>query len=158
MPNWCYNSATICHEDKEKIDMIEKVFKKEDGDWFSAIHPQPDEVQDWYEWNTENWGTKWSPSYDSTKYERIDDNEIKINFETAWCHPIKLYEKMEEQGFEITAMYQEESNQFIGCFNNGEDDMYEYDITDLASIQELPEALIEFGDLLQKYRDVKEDF
>ena len=31
MPNWCYNTLTIEHDDKEKIDAIEKVLE-DDGE------------------------------------------------------------------------------------------------------------------------------
>ena len=40
----------------------------------------------WYDWNVENWGTKWG-AYD---FERVSDTEIK--FQTAWSAPHKIIE------------------------------------------------------------------
>ena len=151
MPNWCYNSATISHTDMTKIDVIEKALN-DNGDWFSVILPCPEEEKDnWYKWNCENWGTKRSPLKDDTQFTRVNDNTIKITFCTPWQAPIPLYAFMEKDGFSIKAQYEEDTNQLIGCYSNGKDESYEYDIRDLASIEELPQELIEFGDLLHIY-------
>ena len=42
----------------------------------------------WYEWRTENWGTKWN-AYDYTLY-----NDNTIRFDTAWGHPFPIIEKL----------------------------------------------------------------
>ncbi len=143
-----------------KIDVIEKALK-DDGDWFSVICPCPEEEKDnWYEWNSKNWGTKWSPLKDDTQFTRVNDNTITITFNCPWCAPIPLYAFMEKERFLIKAHYEEITNCLIGCYSNGKDDSYEYDIDDLASIQELPQELIDFGDLLQlheEYMEANED-
>lgn len=51
-------------------------------------HPHPDGgVYDhcWYNWNVENWGTKWN-AYD-VAWEDLDDGRVQLNFDTAWSHP-----------------------------------------------------------------------
>ena len=155
MPNWCYNSVSILHNDKDKIDAIEKALANKE-DWFSVIHPRPNQ-EEWYEWNTENWGTKWSPDPDCTEYEKLEDNKITITFQTAWSPPIELYKFMEENEFSVKAMYHDESNTFIGRYSSGADECYEYDYDDLATIEAIPEDLVEFGNIRETYEDYQED-
>lgn len=47
-----------------------------------------DGVVCWYEWNVQNWGTKWG-AYD---LEIRDDSTVK--FETAWSHPLPVMEAL----------------------------------------------------------------
>ena len=155
MPIWCYNSLNICHTDKDKIDAIEKALENQE-EWFSLIHPRPEQA-DWYEWNMENWGTKWEPQADDTEYERLEDNKITITFQTASSPPIELYKFMEENEYTVKAMYHEESNTFIGRYSNGLDECFEYDMDDLATIEAIPEELVEFGELMELYEDYQED-
>jgi hypothetical protein len=67
--------------------------------WPVAFRPSPDQVYaitdrqygelvhehgtalDWYNWNTQNWGTKWN-AYSA---DRTGDTELR--FDTAWAHP-----------------------------------------------------------------------
>ena len=58
--------------------------------------------KDWYNWNCDNWGTKWDACevYASSK----DDNYINYHFDTAWAPPVqflinasKLYPELEFQ-------------------------------------------------------------
>jgi hypothetical protein len=127
MPNWCQNVATISHEDKEKIDAIEHELNKEKEDigLFQMLRPRPaDQEENWYEWNISNWGTKWDINY--CDFERIDDNTIKLIFDTAWGPCITLYEYMETEGYSIEGFYNEEGMAFCGCFRDGYDDNYNY--------------------------------
>lgn len=55
------------------------ILKKE----FGALH--------WYNWNIENWGTKWN-AYD---VERVD--ETTLRFETAWAHPDEVLEALSKR-------------------------------------------------------------
>lgn len=42
----------------------------------------------WYDWNSENWGTKWN-AYGQPKDGHADD-ATSFEFETAWSHPFDL--------------------------------------------------------------------
>lgn len=42
---------------------------------------------DWYGWSVANWGTKWDAS--SPEYEVDNENEVCVNFQTAWSLPHK---------------------------------------------------------------------
>jgi hypothetical protein len=45
----------------------------------------------WYEWSTENWGTKWNA------YEAIRKSEDVIHFDTAWSAPFQWFRKLIEK-------------------------------------------------------------
>ena len=159
MPNWCDNAVTLRHEDKSKIDGLaaELDKKNEQGHWNNAplnhLRPRPEsEEENWYDWNINHWGTKWDASV--IDWERRDDNEIWISFESAWSPPTTLYEYLVEEGWEVDAIYQEPGMGYAGQFTtDGGDDYYEYDISNPESIEELPEELIEFGNLREYARD-----
>jgi hypothetical protein len=149
MPNWCSNGITIKHKDPA---MIERVLKGKDGllmefvptpkdlidtvsGWMGEDKQAAHEAQqaaniakhgykDWYDWNVNNWGTKWDISFDSV--ERVDANTVSGSFESAWAPPIGAYEKLVDMGFEIEAFYYEPGMCFVGKWVDGEDDCIEY--------------------------------
>ena len=152
MPNWCDNTLTITHPDKSKIDAIETgLSDKTNQALFNTILPNPSGEWD-YEWSVNNWGTKWEASVHD--WERQDDNTIWVSFDSAWSPPIQLYEFMEaDEGYTVVAMYWESGMGFCGRFADGYDDYYDYDITDIDSINSLPEELLDFTDLLNRHED-----
>jgi len=161
MPNWCQNVATINHEDKEKIDAIENELNKEKDDvaLFQMLRPRPaDQEENWYSWNCENWGTKWDASvYD---FDRVDDNTIKINFDTAWGPCIALYENLDSEGYEVDAFYHEEGMAFCGRYAYGADDHYEYSDMDSAAVQyEIPSEIDEMFNIseMMQEREAEDD-
>ena len=145
MPNWCYNTATVSHEDKTKIDGLEQELLKEDAQPFNYLRPNP--AGEWdYGWSCENWGCKWDVSM--MDWERQDDNTIVMHFDSAWSPPIALYEFLEsEQGWSVRALYHEPGMGFAGRFEDGYDDFYEFDWTDRASIEDLPEDIADFANV-----------
>jgi hypothetical protein len=80
--------------------------------------------KDWYDWNVANWGTKWDVTLENV--ERQDANTVTAAFESAWSPPTGAYERLMELGFEIEAFYYEPGMCFVGKWDNGEDDYYEY--------------------------------
>lgn len=152
MPNWCDNTVTISHSDKTKIDAIENALKTEDKDFFSAIRPRPlTEEDNWYDWNVNNWGTKWSPSVHD--FEREDDNTIWVSFDSAWSPPTALYSYMDTEGYDTRAYYHEGGMGFVGVYEDGFDDYFEYDLSDRESIENLPEELVEYADLMTAHEE-----
>lgn len=139
MPNWCNNGITLRHADSA---MIDRVIKGKEG-LLMELLPTPEELQDvvanftvneamvakygfssWYDWNINNWGTKWDFALENV--ERVDANTVTAAFDSAWSPPVTAYEKLVELGFEIEAMYYEPGMQFVGKWDNGDDDCYEY--------------------------------
>ena len=118
MPNWCYNQLIVKSKNKKDLEgFVKKYFTEEELD-FNKVIPQPkkneglaarylvskdshiqlDEERpwfNWYEWNCDNWGTKWNSCetwydfYNSLGYEILE-----INFNTAWAPPKPVIEKL----------------------------------------------------------------
>lgn len=153
MPNWCYNTATLIAERKEQIDelvtALEQIDAEKSNDFFNILRPRPaDQAENWYEWNTSNWGTKWDASIQS--WERENDTTLHLTFDTAWSPPTELYDYLFEQGWDVTARYHEPGIGFIGEYDNSIDDCFEYEMSE-ESISQVPEELIEFGNLWEDY-------
>ena len=75
-----YKNESGCYVPKSKI--IRNKWIKDFG------------FDNWYEWNCANWGTKWN-SYD-VEIESNFDDELTINFSTAWSCPFPIFAKMKE--------------------------------------------------------------
>ena len=127
MPNWCQNIVTISHEDATQLDVIRKAIANEaklSESFLNVLVPRPvTEEENWYNWNTRNWGTKWDVDVQIAEYT---DGYIKLTFESAWAPPIQFYNTMVERGYEIVAYYNEEGMQYAGVYDNGNDEYYEY--------------------------------
>jgi hypothetical protein len=156
MPNWCYNTATLHHDDKTKIDALEQELMKEEAQVFNHLNPRPAEhEEDWYSWNCNNWGCKWDIT--PMDWERQDDNTIVMHFDTAWSPPTALYEYLETEGWTVRALYHEPGMGFAGRFEDGFDDYYNYDLSDRASVEELPEDILDYTNVLEEVDRWEED-
>jgi hypothetical protein len=156
MPNWCYNSATLHHDSKEVIDAFEAELQKEESQPFNHLRPRPASEEDnWYSWNCDNWGCKWDVTMHD--WEREDDNTIVMHFDSPWSPPTTLYEYLETEGWTVRAMYHEPGMGFAGRFENGFDDYYEMDWTDRASIEDLPEDILDFTNALEDLERYEEE-
>ncbi len=121
MPNWCYNVVTFRHKNIEEINKIEKACS--DDTLFNTFVTRPAEEEDnWYNWNLENWGTKWEASCDVAEK---NSESIKVSFESAWSPPIGFYDVMDGLGFEVDAFYYEPGMNFCGRYTEGFDDFYD---------------------------------
>lgn len=69
-------------------------------------------IEDWYEWNSKYWGTKWNPSRDETTFEWLDDTTAELSFWTAWSLPepwlMKLAEECKKHNVEIEGEFADE--------------------------------------------------
>lgn len=154
MPNWCYNTASLYNEDKTKIDALEAELQKEDAQPLNHLCPNPS--GEWeYEWSVNNWGTKWDIT--PSDWERTDDNTIVMHFDSAWSPPTSIYQFLENEGWSVRALYHEPGMGFVGKFEDGFDDYYEYDISDRESVENLPEDLIDFGGLMEEVERWEEE-
>lgn len=174
MPNWCNNGITLRHADPA---MIDRVIKGQEGLLMEFL-PTPKELtetvagfmgedkraaheaqqaaniekygyKDWYDWNVANWGTKWDVNLDSV--EREDANTVRASFESAWSPPTTAYEKLMELGFEVTAYYYEPGMCFVGKWENGEDEYYEYGGESSTTVREA------IGEELDDYFGISEE-
>lgn len=72
----------------------------------------------WYEFNCDNWGTKWDTCH--ADVISITEGELVLLFDTAWSPPIPIFEHLHEKGFEVIAYWYEEGIQSWGSFVDGE--------------------------------------
>jgi hypothetical protein len=153
MPNWCYNTATVFHEDKTKIDGLEQELLKEKAEPFNYLRPNP--AGEWdYAWCCDNWGTKWDVSM--MDWEREDDHTIVMHFDSAWSPPVALYEFLESEGWSVRALYHEPGMGFAGRFEDGYDQFFEFDYTDRDSVENLPDEIADFANVwddLERYEE-----
>ena len=179
MPNWCNNGVTLRHADPA---MIDRVIKGKEGllmeflptpqalvdtvaGWHgdtekqAALEAQQAEniklygAKDWYDWNINNWGTKWDVSLENV--ERQDPNTVTAAFDSAWAPPIEAYVKLLSLGFEIEAMYYEPGMAFVGKFVGNEhgydDDCIEYGEFNSQTVREA------IGEELDDYFGISEE-
>jgi hypothetical protein len=117
MPNWCDNSLTVSHEDKEMMQKFAAAVAE--GNLFMTFVPPPDGEWD-YGWCVDNWGTKWDVSSGEFCLEE-DGLSGSGWFNTAWGPPIMAYESLQELGFSIDALYHECGMGFAGSWVDGEE-------------------------------------
>ena len=153
MPNWCDNSVELYNDDVVAIDNLFKFLKeekKEEDGLFMYLRPRP-ENQDfkWFNWNIDNWGTKWDVSPDS--FDRYDTNSIVLSFETAWGPPCALYDYLAANGWKVNAMYHEPGVGFVGEHVDGVDRYFEYSFDNENSLKEIPKDLAEYANIWSDY-------
>ena len=148
MPNWCDNQITITGPNSV-IDKIENIANEEKGQpgLLEFMSPMPAELRDttadgskdkemlakyghsdWYSWATDNWSTKW----DINEFYGVDrqGDTISFAFSSAWSPPIGAFEQFimnmseKKQDVSVKAYYYEGGCDFMGCWDNGDDDCY----------------------------------
>ena len=109
MPNWCRNSIYIEGTAKEVKKFEEYVSTDTSAFSLNKIIPMPDDIyrgdfgekerkkygdNNWYDWATNNWGTKWDIDEKDIEVQSLDDRELQYSFETAWAPPVPVYEHL----------------------------------------------------------------
>ena len=144
MPNWCSNGLTLTHKDPAMITRAHEAMSR--GEFLQEFIPCPKELLEttaqfgandeekanrerlgyssWYDFNIANWGTKWDISDASVEVQ--DANTLTASFDTAWAPPIAAYGRLEAMGFVVEAFYYEPGMAFVGKYEDGDDDCYEY--------------------------------
>lgn len=153
MPNWCSNHITVRGTNQAEIQRLADAFSR--GEFCNAVIPIPEELRNpdtgsyggedadakdrlreeltkkygysgWYDFCTGRWGTKWDIGEEGSGEISVDGLEFSAPFESAWAPPIGVAEALVEQGFEVTLYYYEPGMGFVGKWENGCDDFYEY--------------------------------
>jgi len=176
MPNWCSNGITLRHADPAMIQRAAKALQE--GTFLQEFIPCPKELIEtvaqfgtndtekanrekygygsWYDFNISNWGTKWDVNSDNV--EIADANTVTAGFDSAWAPPIRAYEQLTEQGFEVVAFYYEPGMQFVGKWEDGFDDYYEYGGATSDTVRDLiGEELDDYFGISEQMADWEEE-
>ena len=157
MPNWCMNNCEIHHEDKTKIDAIDGFLTEYDANedkektgLLQFLVPNP--ANEWdYGWCVKNWGTKWDIQLH--EWDRIDENTISLNFDSAWAPPTVAYDTLTEEGYDISGYYLEEGMGFVGSHVDGVDNSYEFDYEDITKLDDIPDEVLEHWNLRERIEE-----
>ena len=93
-------------------------------------------VEGWYDWRVNNWGTKWDVCEVEIDEEIANDQgrflfdaDTRSWFEfrcwTAWGPPVPVWDKLHELGVKVHATYQDEGGMFEGEYVDGQDASWE---------------------------------
>jgi hypothetical protein len=168
MPNWCENTVSLTHSDTSKLLELENVLMKfptEDdvmqglerdtnAKFFEYYLPRPSNIPDneMIDWNQKVWGTKWEP--EMINFQRDTDKTITLSMDTAWSPPIGIYEYWVKNGWVVEALYHEPNCAFCGRFTNDlGDECFEYDESDLTTLKNIPEDVLDFTCIMDNLSD-----
>jgi hypothetical protein len=114
MPNDCYNYLEAPDGD---LSLIADYISTQKVEWsplpdtyldFEKILPMPPEIEDWYGWRDENWGTR-SNSYEGNVTEE------GIGFNTAWSPPTPVIVALSKEiDKPLRLIYDESGMDFCG--------------------------------------------
>jgi len=126
MPNWCYTTLNV-NGSKEQIKEFSALVSdaiENDNSLCNAIIPRPAaEAENWYDWNCQNWGSKWDTTDISFDYE--DDTQLNLSFATAWSPIIPIFDELVKRGLSVKAEYQDEGYMFAGEYEDGNETDFE---------------------------------
>ena len=120
MPNWFYFEMQVSGTKKDVLEFVENVkgsekFETEGRDFdFNHFIPQPENIfranlstdkqqelkvsgiPDWYNWNIDNWGTKWNVAVDDVNVCVYNDGSADVFYtmRTACAFPAPVIEQM----------------------------------------------------------------
>lgn len=181
MPNWCANYLSVSHTDPAELDRVRSAVQEQrlfdtfvpipmslritsghlgDAEEQAKLEILQDANQtehgyrDWYDFCVNEWGTKWDAS--SITVNTDSDQLIELIFDTAWSPPVAWYDKMVEQGFEISAYYYEPGCAFVGHWDNGADNCYEIPSTSAEVRESIPDYLDDYfgiSEYMEEYED-----
>ena len=157
MPNWCSNYISVRGTNQAEIKRLADAFDA--GELCQAVIPVPEILKDttspvqsgdeeaaearrkacgytdWYSFQTSRWGTKWDISNGSECDRDEDGLGFNGGFDTAWSPPMGVVEQLVEDGFEVTLYYNEPGMAYVGKFEDGCDDCYEYSGENSSSVR-----------------------
>lgn len=176
MPNWSNSRITISINPHVKLTQAERqvrwevwkdlrnileewarwTHRDEDNspDVFQIIHPRPKEEDDnWYEWNNENWGTKWDMRVYGFNFQ---DEELTFCGDTAWNAPIGILNKLVSLGFNMKHLFASMENDDWGYhINRNEGLPFPYKIHHLGNAHRINHSDLE--EFNHQYEDLDDD-
>lgn len=188
MPNWCLNTLTLKHTEPAMIDRAVKAYKdsrlldefvpvpKEltetiSGSYGDAVEQELHEAREvsnkkkygysnWYDFCVGEWGTKWDVGDEHTVVHH-NEGMATFNFDSAWSPPVGAYEKLQELGFSVDAMYYEPGMAYAGIFDECGDEYYQFDGMSSSEVRNtIPQVLddtYEISAQMEEYELENED-
>jgi hypothetical protein len=154
VPNWCANHIEVRGSNSAEIKRLVDAF--DEGKFCEQVIPVPEDLlrdgtssfggpdaelndqiraenrerygyDSWFEFCTAKWGTKWDISNNGETAE-VDEDGLGFSgsFETAWSPPLGIVQALEQQGYEVVLRYYEPGMCFVGKWEAGYDEYYEY--------------------------------
>ena len=154
MPNWCANHIQVRGSNSAEVKRLADAF--DEGKFCHAVIPTPEDLNitagysgdpveqaeierkskenvekygyaNWYDFQSSNWGTKWDVGGNGELADRDEDGlGFSASFESAWAPPMGVVQELVDQGFEVTLRYYEPGMAYVGKFEDGIDECYEY--------------------------------
>jgi len=116
MPNWCSNTLTIKGSPKELSKLMKAVEitnSEETSEHFKSLFschrviPRPaSENANWYNWNVDNWGSKWDLADVERQDSEWESGALTYTFNTAWSPVPQVIEKLAKQNKKVTIKYE----------------------------------------------------
>lgn len=126
MPNWCYNTITI-NGSPDKISRIKTIVELKQNDNGGFFRPLIGATigDDWYDYNINNYGTKWDIDVTKDMYHHCDENTLSFGCESAWSPPIiGMVNVCKKYGVSCEMLYEECGNDFYGKTTISDDGTY----------------------------------
>lgn len=156
MPNWCNNHIQIRGSDPAEIQRLADAMREgkfcdsiipvpEDlqivaGRVGDDTNPEQIELErqtaenirkygvgNWYDFCVRRWGTKWDVGGgDAVVNCDPDGLGFSASFDSAWSPPMGIVEELTNRGLSVTLYYNEPGMAYVGKYEDGVDDYYEY--------------------------------
>ena len=90
--------------EKGQFPQLERMKNPKTGEVMWETYNFPDGKNDdrWYDWNITNWGTKWDITVKSVEFGYEDDEQLEMEFETAWAPPEPICYRLREMFKDLT--------------------------------------------------------
>lgn len=154
MPNWCSNTLTVRGSNQKEINDMVEAFKE--SRFCDSIIPTPEDLNregssshggenaklyddiraenrakhgydNWYDFQVARWGTKWDVGGDDAMIELDDDGlGFTASFDSAWSPPMGVVEELVSRGLSVTLYYYEPGMGYVGKYEDGYDDYFDY--------------------------------
>lgn len=129
--------------EQEKLEMLQDANRDSHG------------YKDWYDFCVNEWGTKWDANNITVNDDA--DQTMELIFDTAWSPPLAFYDRMVEQGFEVSAYYYEPGCAFVGHWDNGTDECYEIPGDADAVCESIPDYLDDYFGISESMEQWEDD-
>lgn len=166
MPNMSISVVTISVDDQGMGNEIWQDIKEKQTRWdifrdlrislenednperevFNILRPVPSGLTDRekFYWRCDHWDTKWEP--DVLCFEFSDYKNLIMTISTAWNSPIKLWDHLNDIGFDVHAVYASEENGDYGFYGHGDLEHHEIQYFGIDDYPELDNVLSEIED------------